>query len=68
MKSSIYVCADPVTIGFDETTIRVLENIGSVNIPVSLAEQVAVPVTVDFQIMNGSAMEGFDDGQYSGTL
>ena len=65
MKSSI-LCADPVTIGFDDTTIRVPENIGRVNIPVSLVEQVTVPVTVDFQIMNGSAMEGFEEGQYIG--
>ena len=43
------------------------EDIGSVNIPLSLPQQVAVPVTVDFQIMSGSAMEGLDKGQYNST-
>ena len=34
------------------------EDSGTINVPVTLAQEIAVPVTVDFMIVSGTAMEG----------
>ena len=52
-----------VTIGFVEAATTVSEGDGSINIPVSLGQEVAVPVTVSFQIISGTAMEGPSRGE-----
>ena len=53
-----------VTIGFNEVDMTVDEDAGTINVPVSLAQEIAVPVTVDFMIVSGTAMEGPANGQY----
>ena len=40
------------------------ENAGTINVPVTLAQEIAVPVTVGFMIASGTAMEGPLNGQY----
>ena len=45
-------------IGFEEISISVSENIGSVVIPVTLVQMIAVPVIVDYAVVNGTAKEG----------
>ena len=51
-------------IGFDEMDMTVDEDAGTINVPVTLAQEIAVPVTVDFMIVSGTAMEGPLNGQY----
>ena len=34
------------------------EDAGTINVPVTLAQEIAVPVTVDSALVNGTAMEG----------
>ena len=48
----------PVVIGFEEISISVSENIGNVVIPVTLVQMIAVPVIVDYAVVNGTAREG----------
>ena len=48
----------PVFIGFDEVDITVIENISIVLVPVSLVQEIAVPVTVDYTVVDGTAIEG----------
>jgi hypothetical protein len=50
----------PVFIGFDEVDITVIENISIVLVPVSLVQEIAVPVTVDYTVVDGTAIEGED--------
>ena len=38
--------------------MTVPENIGGILVAVSLAQEIAVPVTVNFTVVNGTAMEG----------
>ena len=45
-------------IGFDEQNMTIPENIDGVLVAVSLAQEIAIPVTVNFTVVNGTAMEG----------
>ena len=45
-------------IGFEEVNINVNENVGNVVVPVTLAQMIAVPVIVDYAVVNGTAREG----------
>ena len=40
------------------------EDVGTIGVPVTLAQEIAAPVTVDFMIVSGTAMEGSLNGQY----
>ena len=42
--------------------MTVNEDAGTINVPVTLAQEIAVPVTVDIALVNGTAMEG--EGQF----
>ena len=53
-----------VMIGFDEVDMTVNEDAGTINVPVTVAQEIAVPVTVSFMIVGGTAMEGPANGQY----
>ena len=44
-----------MTIGFDETDIRVMEDGGNIFVAVSLLQPVALPVSVDISYIPGSA-------------
>ena len=45
----------PVTIEFDETDIRVMEDGGNIFVAVSLLQPVALPVSVDISYIPGTA-------------
>ena len=69
MKSShkytcICISYHLVMIGFNEMDMTVDEDAGTINVPVTLAQEIAVPVTVSFMIVSGTAMEGPANGQY----
>lgn len=57
IKANLYFVG-PVVIGFEEISISVSENIGSVVIPVTLVQMIAVPVIVDYAVVNRTAREG----------
>ena len=49
---------DTVTVKFEETSTTVAEDSGSIELSVGLWTEVAVPVSVDIVISNGTALEG----------
>ena len=49
---------DEIDVGFTQASVTVDEGDGTVQIPVTVSTDIAVPVTVDFQILSGTAMEG----------
>ena len=59
---SLYSTLVQVTVGFDAADMIVPENVGSISVPVTLQQNVAVPVTVSFQIIPGTATEGPPNG------
>ena len=48
----------PVVIGFDEVGITVSENVINVLVSATLEPEIATPVNVEIDIVNGTAMEG----------
>ena len=53
-------------VGFDEADRSVSESAGTIQVAVTLVQEVAVLVTVDVTVISGTAVEG--EGQYSGNL
>ena len=49
---------DMVTVEFEETSTTVAEDSGSIELSVGLWTEVAVPVSVDIVVSNGTALEG----------
>ena len=49
---------DTVTVGFAGTSTTVAEDSGSIELSVGLWTEVAVPVSVDIVVSNGTALEG----------
>ena len=47
-----------VAIGFDEVDITVSENVSNVLVSVTLVQEIATPVNVEIDVVNGTAMEG----------
>ena len=45
-------------VGFDQPMMTVSEDAGEISVVVRLDQEVAVPVTVNFDIVSGSAVEG----------
>ena len=45
-------------IGFDEVDITVSENVSNMLVSVTLVQEIATPVDVEFDVVNGTAMEG----------
>ena len=52
----------PVTVGFEAGTLTVSEDVGTIQVAVTLQQDVAIPVTVDIMAVNGTAVE--QQGQY----
>ena len=50
-------------VGFEDSAIEVSENAGIILIPVTLTQEIAVPVTVDVSYISGTAMQGISEGQ-----
>ena len=50
-------------LGFDEADRSVNEDAGTIQVAVTLVQEIAVPVTVDVAVVSGTAVEG--DGQYN---
>ena len=58
-NSVIIMCTPgPVVIGFDEVDITVSENVSNVLVSVTLDQEIATPVNVEFDVVNGTAIEG----------
>ena len=49
-------------IGFDEVNITVSENVTDVLVSVTLAQEIAIPVTMDIVVANGTATDGEGQG------
>ena len=49
---------DTVAVKFEETSTTVAEDSGSIELSVGLWTEVAVPVSVDIVVSNGTALEG----------
>ena len=54
----IMCISGPVVIGFDEVDITVSENVSNVLVSVTLEQEIATPVNVEIDVVNGTAMEG----------
>ena len=50
-------------VGFEDSDIEVSEDAGTILIPVTLTQEIAVSVSVDFSVMSGTAMQGPNEGQ-----
>ena len=55
----LFTCiVGPVVIGFDELDITVSENVSNVLVSVTLEQEIATPVNVEIDVVNGTAIEG----------
>ena len=59
---SLYITLVQVTVGFDVADMTVAESVGSINVPVTLQQNVAVPVIVNVQVIAGTATAGPGNG------